>query len=445
MRLKVTFDRPHGSVDLNIMADATATVGDLAGQIAATDPASEGPCGTAVTLRISDIFVPGQTPRVLDAETCLLDADLRSGSRIELTSRQPGSDAHRPAAALLEVISGPDTGKQFFLPDGVSLLGRDPGSDIVLDDPSVSKQHARITVTDAVEIADLNSANGVVVSGDVVANAAVTGTDVVILGDSSVRVELLHPADASPGPVIEQLRSPRVVPRYPGGEFPAPVPPTVPQPQRFPFVALAAPLIIGAALFLITASVLSVVMMALTPVLLIGSAIDQRLSSRRSLKMQKKRFGAAMLQLHETLEREREDERRVRRIEAPSVSDAIRAIEDRSSLLWTRRPEHAEFGWLTWVRVGPAAEMSSRCRRPTTPFRSTGNSWSNCGPPLPPSTRFPSSQSWRRLAVSGSLDQTMLWAGSLVDCCYNCWLCTPRPRWCLPRCSRRPAENAGNG
>ncbi len=68
---------------------------------------------------------------------------------------------------LLKVISGPNTGAEFYMEAGQSyLLGTDPHHcDVIFQDTSVSRRHARITITpeDTLFIEDLNSRNGVVI------------------------------------------------------------------------------------------------------------------------------------------------------------------------------------------------------------------------------------------------------------------------------------------
>ena len=69
---------------------------------------------------------------------------------------------------LLKVIGGPNNGAEFYMQAGHSYtLGTDPKScDIVFHDTSVSRQHAKVTVTqeDALLIEDLRSRNGVLIN-----------------------------------------------------------------------------------------------------------------------------------------------------------------------------------------------------------------------------------------------------------------------------------------
>jgi S-DNA-T family DNA segregation ATPase FtsK/SpoIIIE len=357
MRLKVTLRRPRDEVDLSITADATASVGDVARHLAAADPQTTGTIPDDLSLRVTDVFATAEANRVLDGEVSILDAGIRSGSRIEIVQAFPGQSGGQ-AQAVLRVLSGPDAGGEFPLPGGTTVLGRDHGVDLRLTDPLVSKRHARITVGGQIEITDLNSANGVLLSGDPVSRAVLTPSDVVVVGETSLCILPLGQAAGTQGPVVEHVRSPRVVPRYPGREFAAPKPPGVIPPQRFPMTALAAPLIMGAVLWLVTQQLMSVLFMALTPLLLIGAFIDQRSTARRTLKTQRQNFDEGMLNLQARLEREREVERRARVAEAPSTVAAEQAIEGLGPLLWTRRPEHAEFLWVN-LGSGRAASRNS--------------------------------------------------------------------------------------
>lgn len=65
----------------------------------------------------------------------------------------------------LEVIEGPDAGKQLII-DRPIVIGRDSNSDLVLQDGEVSGQHARITPSPdgTATIEDLESTNGTFVN-----------------------------------------------------------------------------------------------------------------------------------------------------------------------------------------------------------------------------------------------------------------------------------------
>ena len=72
--------------------------------------------------------------------------------------------------------------------DGITI-GRHPDVEVFLEDPAVSRQHARITYdAGALLIADLGSRNGIVVNGRRVAQAHVGAGDRFEIGDYRVRV-----------------------------------------------------------------------------------------------------------------------------------------------------------------------------------------------------------------------------------------------------------------
>jgi type III secretion system YscD/HrpQ family protein len=71
---------------------------------------------------------------------------------------------------LLKVVGGPNNGAEFSMQPGKSyMIGTDPSTcDVIFHDTSVSRQHAKITVTgeDSLTIEDLNSKNGVLLDGE---------------------------------------------------------------------------------------------------------------------------------------------------------------------------------------------------------------------------------------------------------------------------------------
>ncbi len=69
-------------------------------------------------------------------------------------------------AYQLVIRKGPKPGQIFPLSAITSTVGRDPISDISINDPEVSRQHARFTQTsDSYQIEDLQSTNGTFVNG----------------------------------------------------------------------------------------------------------------------------------------------------------------------------------------------------------------------------------------------------------------------------------------
>lgn len=72
-----------------------------------------------------------------------------------------------PTASRLIVRTGPNPGMVFDLTKEITTLGRDVANDIVLGDPEVSRQHARLTRTPGgFVLEDLGSTNGSFVNGE---------------------------------------------------------------------------------------------------------------------------------------------------------------------------------------------------------------------------------------------------------------------------------------
>ena len=75
------------------------------------------------------------------------------------------------------------------LADGEFTMGRSSTCDIVLDDPRVSRQHARLRVAgNSLFIEDLGSRNGTMIDGERLASADLRGGDVISLGGLSLEL-----------------------------------------------------------------------------------------------------------------------------------------------------------------------------------------------------------------------------------------------------------------
>lgn len=84
---------------------------------------------------------------------------------------------------VLIVRKGPQLGERFYLDGTRYSVGRDPGSDIFLNDMTVSRNHATLEKrTGRFVVRDANSLNGTYVNGVCVDNAVLAEGDVLQIG-----------------------------------------------------------------------------------------------------------------------------------------------------------------------------------------------------------------------------------------------------------------------
>lgn len=101
-------------------------------------------------------------------------------------------DALAHGTALLVVSHGPNAGSRFLLDADTVTVGRHPGSEIFLDDITVSRRHAEFRREDnGFRVADVGSLNGTYVNRQRVDDALLVGGDEVQIGKYRLT---FHPA-----------------------------------------------------------------------------------------------------------------------------------------------------------------------------------------------------------------------------------------------------------
>jgi len=352
MKLKLSINMGGGRVeDITVNADAVATVGALAGAIAVADPRARG-----------EVVADGLTLRIdggpeLSAAAELGSSGLQSGQRVLLTRAGGHSlvaSSAGPRAATLMVTEGPDAGKDFPLRLGANQVGRGSGCDVRLTDPMVSKDHVRINVGEQIDIVDLASANGVLLRGSPISRAVLGSADEFVIGDSVLKVvqHATHTGTLMPSPVVLFNRQPRLDPLYEGIEFVAPEPPQAPSPGRLSMVSAIAPLVMAGLMYSITGNANSILLMALSPVLLVGSYFENKKNTKHRFEVGTARFKAGLRDLETQLHYAAEQEVKGRQLEYPSTAAIAESVTVRDALLWTRRPDRRSF---LDVRLGEGA------------------------------------------------------------------------------------------
>lgn len=101
------------------------------------------------------------------------------------------ADEPRDPARVFLVVDG----RRLPLRDGETVVGRDEGCGIRLDDPSVSRRHARVLVQDDhATVEDLNSTNGTLVNGRKAraGGVALQAGDTIKIGGVTARFDAPH-------------------------------------------------------------------------------------------------------------------------------------------------------------------------------------------------------------------------------------------------------------
>jgi len=102
---------------------------------------------------------------------------------VGLTGEAPKPPAPSTEGPVLIVRKGPQPGEKFFLDRSTLTLGRDPESDIFLNDMTVSRTHAVLDCSvSGVSVRDSGSLNGTYVNGEVVDSAQLADGDILQVG-----------------------------------------------------------------------------------------------------------------------------------------------------------------------------------------------------------------------------------------------------------------------
>jgi len=294
--------------DVVVTADVTATIGSVAARLGGAAGAHGGP---PVPRTLRAVFPDRPQALLLDPAATVHESSLRSGCRVEVvpvTDRRPGDD--------LEDAPAPVRGM--------------PGA----------------------------------VCGMRGAVRGVPGAS----GPSAAGSGWASGSDGTAG----FSRSPRVEPAHRGRQFTLPEIPVPGEPPRFPVLAVIAPVILGAVLFLVTEQPSSLVFLALSPAIVLGTWIDNRVQGTRARNRERERFDRSLALVRDELEAERDHEVAARIAESPDPAAVADAMQARSPLLWTRKPEHAAF---LEVRFGTGPQPSRSSAQLPSRNAGSGDDW----------------------------------------------------------------------
>ncbi|WP_155849355.1 FtsK/SpoIIIE domain-containing protein, partial [Arthrobacter sp. H20] len=164
---------------------------------------------------------------LVNGSVIVAGATVRPPYRLQKTQWRP--------SLVFVACSGPDAGQVTALRRGTYSVGR-TGTDIVLDDPEVSRLHAFLTVEkNQVTLRDNSSANGTWVDGSLITDTSVTASSTLQFGGSRCALALLdHRPPVDPAPDLAEPLQVR-----------CPTPPTTTPPM---IAAALLPLVLGVVL-----------------------------------------------------------------------------------------------------------------------------------------------------------------------------------------------------
>ena len=252
--------------------------------------------------------------------------------------------------ATLVVTGGLRSGTRLVPPSSDTwVIGRSEDCDLVLDDPTISRRHARVTVSRTgkrLVIGDLGSRNGTVVAGQAVtAPTRVPIRAAIRLGATCLQWRAPvtdRPAAVSAGLGAAAGRIPfNRPPRRRPPTSPAPLrvpaePPTRPEPEPLSWAGIVLPAAAGLVLAVVWSPFMAV-FAALGPLITVGTWLERRRRAARShgracaaVVQRVENFVAALPAAHAA-------ERRRRIALVPDLAELVRRAETPSQRCWERR------------------------------------------------------------------------------------------------------------
>jgi S-DNA-T family DNA segregation ATPase FtsK/SpoIIIE len=329
MLLECTLVRGPGSrrhsppVELTVEAPARTAGVDLESAIAEAFGTGEL---SVDGLKLASLTL-GEPPLVNGA--VIVDGGTRS------LAQQRRQAANEQAPLALAVHSGAGAGTVVPLRRGTYTIGRS-NADVVLRDPDLSRQHARLLVSEtAITIEDLDSANGTDVDGEAVRNAVIATGSIIRCGNSTMSLTFVGP----PGPAMEEaganVQEPLVIARRadPGN-------------RGALLVAAVLPLVLGVGLAIMTGMWMFLAFTAVSAV----SVLVPVISGRRQRRDLATAVASAV----------RQDQDRRRRA-APALSEVVMSLQPHPPQDSAPSPQQI------WLRLGLAVQGANIRFEPSAP------------------------------------------------------------------------------
>ena len=296
---------------------------------------------------------------VLDGRFCHVDLALSEiglyeGARIHPANGAPEGSEPAPTVLELRVIAGFDAGQLVPLTAAGVVVGRDADCDLSLTDEGVSRRHLRVQPSPGglrATVTDLDSVNGTWVEGkrirrptDVEPQAMFEAGDVAFIVAPRIAGLPVNPVrEANLAGTIPFNRPPRN--RAPAGEdaLTAPEEPHDVSRPRFSFAAAFGPLILGVVMVILLKNILFALFCLLSPVMVIGSWLEQRRQASRTSRGDRREYDQKMKAFKRDVATRQVEELGRRRAAFPDLAEIARRATAPDPRLWERRPSDGDF------------------------------------------------------------------------------------------------------
>ncbi len=356
MYLELTVDHDGRRHDVAIAAPGSSALASVLTALAPVVGAAPG-------------FPVWHGDRRLDPTTTIADAGLRVGT--VLTVGHPPRARAQSAVLSLHVVGGPAAGSLAALGRGRLVIGREPGCDVVLPDPDVSRRHAAIEVdVAAITVHDLGSTNGTTVDGRPVppGGRTIRPGDLIALGDSLLTVAgpvgapaALQPTGAGTDLL---LRAPRRCDVVADTEIARPSRASSIRPRGVQWLAALLPAVAGAAIALIAGAPQFLLFALLSPILMVSTALGDRVHWRRTRRRDAATYRQRLAAADRAVAAGLAAEAAARRAAQPDPAALGRHVGLPTGRVWERRRGDAD---LLQLRLGTARLPSTlRVRHGTT-------------------------------------------------------------------------------
>ena len=292
--------------------------------------------------------------RFCHVDLALTEIGLYEGARIQPADGAPEAQELAPAVLELRVIAGFDAGRTIPLAPGGVVVGRDADCDLTLSDEGVSRRHLRVQPSPGglrATVTDLESVNGTWVEGrrirqptDVELEAVFEAGDVAFIVAPRIPGLPVDPVrQANLAGTIPFNRPPRTRPPAGDDALVAPEEPKETSRPRFSFASAFGPLILGVVMVLVLKNILFALFCLLSPVMVIGSWLEQRRQATRTSRGDRRDYEDKMKAFKRDVAARHEEELTRRRASFPDLAEIARRATAPDPRLWERRPSDNDF------------------------------------------------------------------------------------------------------